>query len=136
MNNFVTCLLIILVYFELNEAQKTVNQVVILNGLPSNSVLKFHCRSIDKDLGVRELKVTGETYIIEVGEPRNKLSWNWDCTFQYWPKKMKTFTIPVFQYENELSIKEKRTWNPRADAIYYMKNDKPPLRWTYPWTKM
>lgn len=135
MNHLITCMLIFLMYSELNEAREN-NTVVIFNGLPPRSILKFHCRSKDQDLGVLELKFNARPYFIEFVErsKQNRIVWN--CIFEHWPNKEKTIDIQVYRSARSPRGGEIRTWIAREDGIYFTKNSIPPPVWVLPWIKI
>ncbi|KAL3613727.1 hypothetical protein CASFOL_041801 [Castilleja foliolosa] len=80
------------------------------DNLPSNSTLKIHCASGDKELGIHILK------------PNEDFSWKFCVGFRtkffchlWWGSKQRAFDVftakPKFNHNN--------FWSARADGIYY-----------------
>lgn len=127
-------MLIIFMCFLLNEAREN-NTIEIFNGLP-RKILKFHCRSRNKDLGVRELKLNDHLYVIEFMERKGQKRIIWNCVFEHLPSKEVTTDIQVYRSAYSPRGGEIRTWIAKTDGIYFMKNRIPPPAWVIPWIKM
>ncbi|KAL9281426.1 putative plant self-incompatibility S1 [Arabidopsis thaliana] len=135
MNHSVFVILITITYFGLNQACKK-NIVEILNQLAPGQILKYHCRSEDDNLGVKQLNFNATPFVIRFHDEIPNLT-RWNCIFRQGPNNSYSYDIEVYKAGPRLIPRcgQLRVWAARIDGIYFARKYNTPLVRVLSWNK-
>lgn len=138
MNHLLVFLLVIAVFFMLNEACPK-SRIVIQNQLGPGIPLQYHCRgkqgNTTRDTGVATLRTFNANYTITIiDRPVNGTRAMITCDLSYGPRNEYYYDVQVF-YGAMRCIQRIHLWTAKIDGIYFKKKDSYPMKLVLKWRK-
>ncbi|ESQ38718.1 hypothetical protein EUTSA_v10029524mg [Eutrema salsugineum] len=136
MNHLIVFMLVIAMYFGLNEASLK-NRIEIHNQLALGHRLQYQCRNNINpfDDKVQYLNFN-DTKVIEFHDPfysDKRLQWN--CILKHGPNMMYYYDIRVYRAAAYRRFNLLRSWTAKSDGIYYRESYKKPSGHVLHWMK-
>jgi len=130
MNHLIVFLIVISIYFGLNESWTVVpwgckdNTLEFRNELAPNSILKVNCTSKDNTISVHDVLFNGK-YEFSFGEHVSKRT-IWKCLLRQ--GQYHHILWKAYRGASKRRCRQKRTWIAKIDGIYLEKNSGPQTR--------
>ncbi|CAN8252890.1 unnamed protein product [Cochlearia groenlandica] len=138
MNRVIVFVLVIAMYFGLNEAKSCApNRVILGNYLKRDNegndrALQYRCRgSKGEDTGVKFLKSRNEGYKFEFADTKERTTWKCDIRFgKYYFDNLQVYRAASLRRCGQL-----RMWLFGNQGIYFTRDAKLPAGYVLPWSK-